>query len=207
MCASVRAFDLVCDLGENGAVQLLACPPGSRAAPVAVWTRQFEDEFDREVLLSHARSAKLDLAFLGRLTMTFGGEELDAVVDRLIADARTARAEKDARAADQARRHRIVHLYARANKRGHVLELQRDSDSKADWKVVYDRAIERDRLCDWMRWQKDRFLGFLDYAAEHGDEALTRLLTDEMFETERRVKSKGRGTGGMRPLRMWRGDQ
>lgn len=71
---------------------------------------------------------------------------------------------------------------------------------------TYDRAIERDRLCDWLRWQKDRFLGFLDYAATHGSEALSRMLIDEMFLVERRVKKEGRGAGGMRPLRMWRGD-
>jgi len=72
--------------------------------------------------------------------------------------------------------------------------------------VTYDRAIERDRLCDWLRWQKTRFLGFLDHATEHGAESLSRMLVDEMFATERRVKKEGRGAGGMRPLRMWRGD-
>ena len=56
-----------------------------------------------------------------------------------------------------------------------------------------------------MRWQKPRFEAFLGHAAEHGGEALTRLLIDEMFETERRIKKDGRGAGGMRPLRMWRG--
>ena len=65
---------------------------------------------------------------------------------------------------------------------------------------------KRARLCDWLRWQKERFLEFLDYAAEHGGEALTRMFIDEMFVTERRVKKEGRGAGGMRPLRMWRGD-
>ena len=110
-------------------------------------------------------------------------------------------------AEDQRRRdHQIINLYAPDTKRGYKLELQRKSDGGAEWSVRYDRAIERDRLCDWLRWQKVRFYEFLDHAAAHGTEALTRLLIDEMFETERRIKKEGRGAGGMRPLRMWRGD-
>ena len=85
-------------------------------------------------------------------------------------------------------------------------ELQRKSDSHAEWSVRFDRSSERDRLCDWLRWQKPRFGAFLEHAAEHGTEALTRKLVDEMFETERRIKKEGRGAGGLRPLRMWRGD-
>ena len=54
--------------------------------------------------------------------------------------------------------------------------------------------------------RSDWFFAFLDHAAEHGDESLARMLVDEMFATERRVKKEGRGAGGMRPLRMWRGD-
>lgn len=63
-----------------------------------------------------------------------------------------------------------------------------------------------DRLCDFVRWQITHFAEFLDFAAQHGAEALTRRLTDEMFEVERRIKKEGRSAGGARPLRMWRGD-
>lgn len=66
--------------------------------------------------------------------------------------------------------------------------------------------MERDRLCDFVRWQKARFGAFLNHAAELGGEALTRMLIDEMFETEARIEKERRGAGGMRPLRMWRGD-
>ena len=104
------------------------------------------------------------------------------------------------------RDHHIINLYARNAKRGYKLELERKRVGDPEWSVRYDRASERDRLCDWLRWQKPRFGAFLDHAARHGPEALTRLLIDEMFETERRIKKEGRGAGGLRPLRMWRGD-
>ena len=187
-------------------VSLMVSPPGGRMAPAVIWSRAFDTAEDRQAFLEKAHSPRTDLAFLGRLTMIFGGAELDAWSDRLVLEARDARRRAEEEAADLASKHLLVTLYAPDTKRGHALELCRASRSTADWTVVYDRAAERDRLCDWLRWQKPRFLAFLDHAAAQGGEALTRMLTDEMFETERRVKQEGRGAGGNRPLRMWRGD-
>lgn len=188
-------------------VDLLMQPPGSLAAPIAIWSRRLDTDEDRDTLLDALCKDQLDPVFLGRLTMMFGSATLDELADRLIAAAHAARADETAKAAERARQHYDGSLYAREGEHGrHVLELQRKSCSEAEWSVSYDRAIERDRLCDWLRWQKQRFLGLLDHAAEHGAESLSRLLVDEMFATERRVKKEGRGAGGMRPLRMWRGD-
>ncbi len=119
--------------------------------------------------------------------------------------AQRARVKTAEQAAEAARKDRIVRLYVPKTKRGYALQLQRDSRATPDWQVVYDRQAERDRLCDWLRWQQSRFLDFLDAAANRGAETLTRMLLDEMFETQRRVKKEGRGAGGLRPLRMWRG--
>lgn len=201
-----KTFHIVSD-ERHKIVRLLAQPPGSRAAPSIIWTRRFESDEDRDALLSAVRDNALDLTFLGRLTMAFGPTGMDEIADRLVRTAHDERLEAEQRAAEKARKYKVIHLYARAAKRGYVLDLQRTSRDKADWQVVYDRAIERDRLCDWLRWQRERFGEFLDYAEKHGNEALTRCLTDEMFATERRVKKEGRGAGGTRPLRMWRGDR
>lgn len=138
--------------------------------------------------------------------MIFGPAAITAAVDRVVASARkTRRAQAEAEEKRQRDRN-VINLHAPDTKRGYKLELKRKGESDADWSVRYDRASERDRLCDWLRWQGARFAKFLDHASEHGSEALTRMLIDEMFETERRVKKEGRGAGGVRPLRMWRGD-
>lgn len=200
-------FRIEADPGDGQTVRLLALPPGSRAAPATLWWRRFEVDENRDALLAQVDGGAFDAVFLGRLTMIFGTACIDELVSKIVADAREEHEAAERQAAEEARQHLVVHLYTRKNKRGrHTLELQRGSRDEPDWKVVYDRAVERDRLCDWLRWQQGRFLQFLDHAAEHGNEALTRLLTDEMFAAERRVKKEGRGAGGMRPLRMWRGD-
>lgn len=189
------------------AVTLSVQPFGSTEAPKPIWSHRFDTVAERDLVLGAANDGILNLVFLGRLAMTFGGDALDEIADKLVAASRAEQAKKLKEEAQRERDHFVVNLYAREGKYGgHLLELQRRSSDKAEWSVAYDRAIERDRLCDWMRWQKERFLGFLDHAAEHGGESLARMLIDEMFATERRVKKEGRGAGGMRPLRMWRGD-
>lgn len=188
-------------------LDLLILPPGSRTEPAAIWSRRFDVAGDREAVIAAFDERRMDAVFLGRLTMMFGSAALDEVVDTLVVEARAERAEDIEREAKRARDHFVVNLYARPGKHGrHVLELERKISDKAEWSVTYDRAMERDRLCDWLRWQKARFLEFLDHAEMHGGEALARMLIDEMFVTERRVKKEGRGAGGSRPLRMWRGD-
>ncbi|WP_174291076.1 hypothetical protein [Sphingomonas bacterium] len=202
-----HAFHLSVGGNNERTVDLLTQPLASRAAPTSIWSRRFETIEDCEALTIAIAKGKLDPVFLGRLTMVFGSASLDELTDRLITEASLKRAEQLEEVARRARDYLNVNLYRREGKHGrHLLELQRMSSDTAEWSVSYDRAIERDRLCDWLRWQKERFLGFLNHAAEHGNEALARILLDEMFVTERRVKKEGRGAGGTRPLRMWRGD-
>lgn len=202
--ASPFRFDI--DPNDRMIIRLVVAPVGSFDEPKQVWSSRFEVMENRDAILSQIDSGALDPIFLGRFVMLFGDDGMDRLVGRILADIRREQEEEARQANEEARLHQSVRLFTQDTKRGHTLELERDSRDKADWKVRYDRASERDRLCDWMRWQKPRFLQFLEYAAEHGDEALARLLIDEMFETERRVKNEGRGAGGMRPLRMWRGD-
>ena len=174
--------------------------------PRPLWTRHFGDLTDRDAVLKRFQAGSLDLTFLGRVTMIFGPTAITAAVDRVVTSERKIRNEQAEAEAKRQRDRDVINLYAPDSQRGYKLELQRKSDGDAEWSVRYDRASERDRLCDWLRWQKSRFDEFLEYAAKHGSEALTRMFVDEMFETERRVKKQGRGAGGLRPLRMWRGD-
>lgn len=202
-----NAFHFDADPADDRILRLMVCIPGSFSEPTSLWSCCFKIAENRNAVLSRIESGALDPIFLGRLAMIFGSETIDQLVGEILAEIRREQVEAINQANEKARQHKRVGLYSRETKHGrHTLELERDSRSSPDWRVSYDRASERDRLCDWMRWQKPRFLEFLDYAAEHGSEALTRLLIDEMFETERRVKKEGRGAGGMRPLRMWRGD-
>lgn len=188
-------------------LDLLVLPPGSRGEPTAIWSRRFDNVGDREAMIEMFDEGKLDAVFLGRLTMTFGSAAIDEVMDDLAAKVRADREEELEEEAQRVRDHLVVFLYTPKNKSGrYILKLQRKSSDKAEWSVAYDRQIERDRLCDWLIWQENRFLEFLDHVEKHGGEALTRLMVNEMFVTERRVKKEGRGAGGMRPLRMWRGD-
>jgi hypothetical protein len=202
-----NAFQLRRRAPGGRVIELLVQPVGSQMAPMPIWSRRFADDEERDTLLTAIDENRLDPVFLGRLIMVCGPAALDDAVNALVDAAAAKRAKELEAEAQRARDYLTVNLYAREGKHGrHFLELRRKSSDDADWSVRYDRAIERDRLCDWMRWQKSRFLEFLDHAAEHGSEALARMLVDEMFVTERRVKKEGRGAGGSRPLRMWRGD-
>jgi hypothetical protein len=207
LAAHDSAFQLRKGAQGRCGLELLAQPYGSYAAPLIIWSRCFANDEQRDALLTKVDERQLDVVFLGRLTMVFGGDALDEVADALVAEEEAERARELEKEAQRARDHLTVNLYTRVGKHGrHVLELRRRSSDDAEWSVWYDRAIERDRLCDWMRWQSSRFLAFLNHAAAHGSESLVRMLTNEMFVTERRVKKEGRGAGGSRPLRMWRGD-
>lgn len=199
------AFSVETDVADPHVMRLLTSATGVGGTGI-LWTRHFGDGADRDAVLERFHAGALDILFLGRVTMIFGPAAITAAVDRVVESARKIRKAQATAEAQRRRDHQHINLYAPDTKRGYKLELQRKSDSDAEWSVRYDRAIERDRLCDWLRWQKPRFADFLDHAAKHGSESLTRMLTDEMFEAERRIKKEGRSAGGMRPLRMWRGN-
>ena len=202
---AVGPFSLEIDVADPRVIHLIFCAIGAGDTH-ALWVRQFGDIADRDAVLERFHSGELDLIFFGRVTIIFGSAAIIAATDSIIDEEREIRqAQLDAEAQRQNDR-RVINLYSRDTKRGFHLDLERRNEETAEWSVRYDRASERDRLRDWTRWQKPRFADFLDYAAELGPEELTRLLIDEMFETERRVKKEGRGAGGLRPLRMWRGD-
>lgn len=169
-----------------------------------LWTRDFDEAADCEAVIERFGTGDLDLVFYARVTMIFSPATIDAAVDQTVAEAGTQRLERAEAEAQRRRDAKIIDLRTSKTKSGYQLGLQRKSVRDPEWTVVFERASERDRLCDWMKWQKPRFAAFLEYACEHGSEALSRMLIDEMFATERRVKNEGRSAGGSRPLRMWR---
>lgn len=143
---------MVMDASDPTLIHLFVFVPGSRAAPSILWTRRLEDAGERDALLEKVEAGMPDPVFLGRLALMFGAEAVDVEVDDVVAANRAARAQEQAAAAEHARRHLIVHLDAREGSYGrHTLSLQRASRGEADWTVSYDRAIERDRLRDWLK--------------------------------------------------------
>lgn len=200
---SSGAFSISSDTIESCVLQVIVHAASADRATV-LWSRQFDDLADRDAVIDQFRSGVLDLAFHSRVTMIWSSATMDAAVDQAVVIARAHRREQEQVEAQRRIDAKVIDLHVRQTKHGYSLELQRKSDRSAEWSVQYDRAAERDRLCDWLKWQKPRFASFLAYSAEHGSEALARALLDEMFATERQVKKEGRGAGGLRPLRMWR---
>ena len=198
-------FTLVPCASDALSLDLIACPPGSTTAPKPIWTRKFRDGDDIAAIIDAVNNEQLDVVFLGHLTLNFGASETNCVIQRIINDAHAHRLAEDKAAAETAKKYQIIELFTYQKNSGFFLGLQRKSCSDPEWYIRFNRASERDRLCDWLKWQKPHFKEFLDYAAKSGGEALSNRVIAEMFDTERWIKKEGRGAGGTRPLRMWRG--
>jgi hypothetical protein len=86
------------------------------------------------------------------------------------------------------------------------LDLRRFGAKTGFWRIMFRERWERERFRDWFRLQRARFEEFAVFLDEHDAVALERQLLAEMLDTERRIKAAGRGAGGRRPLRFWRGE-
>lgn len=200
------AFRLSADAGHPARLHLLMQPAGSTTAPEVIWSQDCASVAECEAVLAALDEQGIDPAFLGRQALLLGTSTLEATIDAIVTveRERAAKAEKEER--ERVAAHARICSYAPDKKGWFYLELQRESASEPEWSIAFRGRAERERLRDWLRWQGARFAEFLDYAAEHGAQALEKRLIDEMFETEKRVKKEGRGAGGARPLRMWRGE-
>lgn len=195
-------FALETSADDPHELRLISAINGSRP----LWKRRFVNHADIAPVVARFASGALDLAFYGRVTSIFGPAAITAAVDEILDALNKEQRERMEAEAQRQRDYYIIELVVHDGARWHELKLKRRSDTEAGWSVHYDRAVERDRLSDWLRWQKPRYSEYLDRAATDGLEAVTRDFVNEMFETERRIKAAGRGAGGTRPLRMWRGD-
>jgi hypothetical protein len=199
------AFQLIEDPRDKARLLLLFRRPGQDADAEILWSRKFASPAERTAVIAKLSGDDTDITFWGRLILTMKTRALDDLVDGVAEKER----ERAAKVKEERRKHaaarRRIQSFVRDKNGRYYITLERDSDEKATWSMAFTGRAERERLRDWLRWQSERFLAFVEYAEEHGGAALEKRLIDEMFETELRVKQEGRSTGGLRPLRMWRG--
>jgi hypothetical protein len=199
------AFRMVRDLDAKHGVALLFERPGTNSA-VRIWSCVFGSRAECAAILAAAKEQADRLGFWGRLVLAFGAAPLDQIIAAIAGKARKEAREDAERRRKKAAARSVINLYIRERKGRFYLDLERASDNSPEWSIRFDGRSERDRMCDWLRWQKAHFREYLAYAAANGDHALEKRLVDEMFETEARLKKEGRVAGGLRPLRMWRGE-
>ena len=196
---------------EGSSVLLVRPTPQNGAAGViAVWHSYVGS--DRARLVFDWMSARPDQwALWSRLSCLFGEHSVRAiVVDGAERDAEVAAADEEvARLEEEERRrlHEDVDLFVLdpKNQRPGV-SLESGDEDKPFFVMRFSEKWERERVLDWLRWQKPRFREFRDLVAVEGAVALERLIIAGMRETERDAKRRGLGSGGRRPLRFWRGE-
>lgn len=149
--------------------------------------------------------------YWGHLALRLG----DAVVGPIILDAATeaaAELEAEERRAEAERLEnellaQEITLFTFDPKKGRpALGLERGCDDAPFWRMKFDEKWERDRVVDYLRRQKPRFVELEAHFREHGALELERLVLSEMREAEKRAKALGISSGGRRPLRFWRGE-
>ena len=86
------------------------------------------------------------------------------------------------------------------------LSLKSEDMKKPFWVMRLSERWERERILDWLRWQRGLFLEFRDLVESEGPIALERLVIAGMLEKEKDMKSRKLASGGRRPLRLWRGE-
>ena len=168
---------------------------------VSVWSRTFASPEDAEAFTAWLDGRSETWGLWGRIASILGAETLDAVVGREFNKHADGIAKENKRREDE---DKIV-LYYDDTKRTFGLKLQKGSEPEPFWRSGFSNRWERDRLLDWMTWQRDRHEEFHRHATEHGATSLDGLLLKEMMDTERRLRKSGYTVGGQRPLRFWRG--
>lgn len=147
----------------------------------------------------------------GRLSCLFGEQAVRAIViEGAERDAEEAaiRAEMARLEAEERRRlHEQIGLFVLdpKNKRP-GLALENGDENKPFFVMRFSEKWERERVLDWLRWQKPRFAEYRELVAAEGGVALERLIIAGMRETEADLKRRRLSSGGRRPLRFWRGE-
>jgi hypothetical protein len=199
-----------CVLDDPSRSNWLAIVPAHRQEPVQqdfVWQGEFEQQQVAQVIKARLAEDPGFLCLVGRLAYFAGPQVLDGIFGEIAAAVEQDWRRQEAQRREEEAARLTVHCYCRSSKNGHSLSLKRESDHEPGWEITFRGRAERERLADWMRWQKGRYLEFLDFAECNGARALEKRLLNEMFETEARIKAAGRSAGGQRPLRMWRGEE
>jgi hypothetical protein len=195
---------------EVGSVMLVRSVAGEPGRRDAVWSAELGSLRARCVF--DWMTARPDHWTLwARMAHFFGGAALDGVViEGAERDAEQAAAKQEMerlRAEEQRRLHERVDLFVldQKNKRP-GLSLESGDENKPFFVMNFSERWERERVLDWLRWQKPRFQEFRALLEAEGAIVLERLIIAGMRETEADVKRRGLGSGGRRPLRFWRGE-
>jgi hypothetical protein len=195
---------------EASSVLLVRPVPGHEGRREAIWSVDAGSSRARPVFDWMADRAD-QWPLWARLACLFGEPAVTAiVVQGAERDAeQVAVAEENARleAEERRRLHERVELFVLdpKNKRP-GLSLESGDEHKPFFVMRFSEKWERERVLDWMRWQKPRFLQFRALVEAEGSVALERAVIAGMRETEAELKRRGLSSGGRRPLRFWRGE-
>jgi len=149
--------------------------------------------------------------YWGRLVILFGDQGVEGVVvQEALRNAEVCAAEAEQERLDQEdrdRRHMHIDLFTLddRNKRP-GFSLESGDEDEPFFVMRFSERWERERVLDWLRWQKHRFIEFRYLHTEAGQVALERAIIAGMRNTETKVKTAGDAMGGRRPLRFWRGE-
>jgi len=146
-----------------------------------------------------------------RLVDLFGHDALSVIVveEALAAGRQVLAAAEAIRRADEERRrlHEEVDLFLHDERGKHPrLSLESGDEHKPFFVMRFTERWERDRVVDWLRWQKGSYVAFRDLVAREGAIALEREILSAMRAFEAAAKKRGIASGGRRPLRFWRGE-
>jgi hypothetical protein len=176
-----------------------------------VWQVCFDSEKAAADLYKWIRSKTESWELWGRIALRLGA---DAAHSLSLTAALTE--ERERKAAERERRRQEdedrrlaqtidLYLFTPAGKRPY-LGLERGSDSTPFFIMKFDEKWERDRVSDWLAYNKQHFAEMERMFHELGQLALERHILDGMRATEKHVKSRGEADRGRRPLRFWRGE-
>lgn len=196
---------------ETGSVLILGEDWEGHDGARTEWWRSYVGADRAEMLFEWMSARPGEWPLWGRLAILFG----EMALRSLILAAAEREAEEAALAAERARleeedrtrRHRQIDLFILDEKRKRPgLSLQSGDERRPFFVMRFSEKWERERVLDWLRWERPRFAEFRDLCGSQGSVALERLIIAGMRETEARIKAAGLASGGRRPLRFWRGE-
>ncbi|WP_157099179.1 hypothetical protein [Novosphingobium rosa] len=178
---------------------------------VVVWHVRLDTPEEAASIRDWLTSTPERLRFWGRVAFRLGPDAAGPVI---LASARFAEAERQEaerrereRIEEEARRADEITLYTYTpHKKAPYLGLERGNKREPFFVMRFDERWERDRVCDWLMYQKARFAEMERLFQTSGQLALEKHVLDGMLATEKDARRRGISAGGRRPLRFWRGE-
>lgn len=195
---------------EAGSVLLVRRVAPDAGRRDALWDAHLDPRSAREVFDWMTRRPD-QWSLWARLAFLFGDQAVSTIVvegarrdaDEAAVQEETARLEAE----ERRRLHERIELFILDPKNQRPgLSLESGDEDKPFFVMRFSEKWERERVLDWLRWQRPRFAEFRTLVAAEGAVALERVVIAGMRQTEADVKRRGLGSGGRRPLRFWRGE-